>query len=56
MVLAKTKWGADCKVLLQLYRLLIRSWLDYGSIVYSSALLENHICKCYIVILFTIKD
>lgn len=36
-VLAKTKWGADCIVLLQLYRLLVRSRLDYGSIVYSSA-------------------
>ena len=30
-------WGADRKVLLQLYHALIRSKLDYGSIVYGSA-------------------
>lgn len=33
-VLTKTKWGADSNVLLRLYRVLIRSRLDYGSIVY----------------------
>ena len=36
-VLAATEWGADCTVLLQLYRALVRSKLDYGSIVYGSA-------------------
>ena len=36
-VLAHTDWGADRKVLLRLYRSLIRSKLDYGSIVYGSA-------------------
>ena len=36
-VLAHTDWGADRKVLLRLYRALIRSKLDYGSIVYGSA-------------------
>ena len=36
-VLSNTDWGADRKVLLQLYRALIRSKLDYGSIVYGSA-------------------
>lgn len=36
-VLAHTNWGADRYTLLQLYRSLIRSKLDYGSIVYGSA-------------------
>ena len=36
-VLSHTNWGADRTVLLQLYRSLIRSKLDYGSIVYGSA-------------------
>ena len=34
-VLSHTNWGADRTVLLQLYRSLIRSKLDYGSIVYT---------------------
>ena len=33
-VLSHTTWGADRTTLLQLYRSLIRSKLDYGSIVY----------------------
>ena len=36
-VLSHTDWGADRTVLLQLYRSIIRSKLDYGSIVYGSA-------------------
>ena len=40
-VLAHTDWGADRKVLLRLYRSLIRSKLDYGSIVYGSASKSN---------------
>ena len=36
-VLAHSDWGADRKVLLRLYRTLIRSKLDYGCIVYGSA-------------------
>ena len=36
-VLSHTTWGADRKTLLQLYRSLIHSKLDYGSIVYGSA-------------------
>jgi len=32
-----TKWGGDQKTLLTLYRALIRSKLDYGSIIYGSA-------------------
>lgn len=36
-VLARIKWGADCEVLLRLYRTLVRSKMDYGSIVYGSA-------------------
>ena len=36
-VLSATEWGADSTVLLQLYRALVRSKLDYGSIVYGSA-------------------
>ena len=35
-VLSNTDWGADRKVLLRLYRALIRSKLDYGCIVYGS--------------------
>ena len=36
-VLSNTTWGADRKVLLRLYRALIRSKLDYDCIVYGSA-------------------
>ena len=36
-ILSNTTWGADRKVLLRLYRALIRSKLDYGCIVYGSA-------------------
>ena len=36
-VVAHTDWGADRKVLLHLYRTVVRSKLDYGSIVYGSA-------------------
>ena len=35
-VLSHTSWGADRTTLLHLYRSLIRSKLDYGSIVYGS--------------------
>ena len=34
---ADTDWGADRKVLLNLYRTIIRSKLEYGSIIYGSA-------------------
>ena len=36
-VVAHTNWGADRKLLLNLYRTIIRSKLDYGSIIYGSA-------------------
>ena len=36
-VVAHTDWGADRKVLLNFYRTIIRSKLDYGSIIYGSA-------------------
>ena len=36
-VLSHTSWGADRTTLLQRYRSLIRSKLDYGSIVYGPA-------------------
>jgi len=36
-VVCKMDWGADRVVLLRLYRSLVRSKLDYGSIIYSSA-------------------
>ena len=36
-VVANTSWGADQQTLLHLYRSLVRSKLDYGSIVYGSA-------------------
>ncbi|GFX98903.1 putative RNA-directed DNA polymerase from transposon X-element [Trichonephila clavipes] len=44
-VLANIRWGADRTSLLRLYRALIRSKLDYGSVVYSSA------CKSLLKIL-----
>ena len=47
-VLSHTDWGADRTVLLQLYRSLIRSKLDYGSIVYGSAR------KSYLMMLDTV--
>jgi len=36
-VVARTSWGADQHSLLHLYRSLVRSKLDYGSVVYGSA-------------------
>ena len=36
-VLSNTNWGGDRSVLLNLYRSLVRSKLDFGSIVYGSA-------------------
>ena len=47
-VLSHTNWGADRIVLLQLYRSLIRSKLDHGSIVYGSAR------KTYLMMLDTV--
>ncbi|GFY39597.1 putative RNA-directed DNA polymerase from transposon X-element [Trichonephila inaurata madagascariensis] len=44
-ILANTRWGADQTSLLRLYRALIRSKLDFGSVVYSSA------CKSLLKIL-----
>ena len=45
---SSTKWGGDQKILLNLYRALVRSKLDYGSIIYGSAL------KSYLKILDTV--
>lgn len=42
-VVGHTDWGADKNTLLKLYRSLVRSKLDYGSIVYGSA--KKHILK-----------
>ena len=36
-VLSNTNWGGDCSVVLNLYRSLVRSKFDYGSIVCGSA-------------------
>ena len=36
-VVSSTDWGADRSILLNLYRSLVRSKLDYGSIIYGSA-------------------
>lgn len=36
-ILSHQKWGADKEMLLKIYRTLIRSKLDYGCIIYSSA-------------------
>ena len=49
-VLSSTDWGADRSVLLHLYRSLIRSKLDYGSVVYGSAR------KSYLHVLDTIHN
>ena len=37
LLLTCTSWGADQHTLLHLYRSLVRSKLDYGSVVYGSA-------------------
>ena len=47
-VVSSTDWGADKTILLNLYRSLVRSKLDYGSIVYGSAR------KSYLKILDTV--
>ena len=39
--MSSTDWGADKSILINLYRFLIRSKLDYGSIVYGSARKSN---------------
>jgi hypothetical protein len=49
-VVANTDWGADKKVLLRLYKALVRSKLDYGATVYGSA------CKSYIKILDPVQN
>ena len=36
-VLSRKRWGSDRKCLLHIYRSLVRSKLDYGSIIYGSA-------------------
>lgn len=36
-VVAHTKWGADQDTLLELYKTIIQSKLDYGSMIYGSA-------------------
>ena len=43
-MLSNTNWGGDCSVLLNLYRSLVRSKLDYGSVVYGSA--QKSYLKC----------
>ena len=40
-VLSHTEWGADRATLLKLYQTLVRSKLDYGSIIYDSATTSN---------------
>ena len=50
-VVSSMDWGADRKVLLRLYRSLVRSKLDYGCVVYGSAR-QSYLCN---LILLTIK-
>ena len=45
---SSTKWGGNQKTLLNVYRALVRSKLDYGSIIYGSAR------KRYLKILYTV--
>ena len=40
-IVSRTDWGGNRKVLLHLYRSLIRSKLNYGSMVYGSACKTN---------------
>ena len=40
-VLSHTDWGSDTQTLLKLYRALVRSKLDYGSIVFRNAAAED---------------
>ena len=47
-ILSHTDWGADTYTLLKLYRSLIRSKMDYGCMVYSSAT-YTHLKKLYSV-------
>ncbi|GFN91185.1 retrovirus-related pol polyprotein from type-1 retrotransposable element r1 [Plakobranchus ocellatus] len=42
-VVGHTDWGADRATLLKLYRTLVRSKLDYGSVIYGSA--KKHVLK-----------
>ncbi|GFO37332.1 RNA-directed DNA polymerase from mobile element jockey [Plakobranchus ocellatus] len=42
-VVGHKDWGADRATLLKLYRTLVRSKLDYGSVVYGSA--EKHVLR-----------
>ncbi|GFN81299.1 retrovirus-related pol polyprotein from type-1 retrotransposable element r1 [Plakobranchus ocellatus] len=42
-VVGHTDWGADRAILLKLYRTLVRSKLDYGSVIYGSA--KKHILR-----------
>ena len=41
-ILSHKEWGSDTKLLLQLYQSLIQSKLDYGSIVYHTALIDDY--------------
>ena len=43
-VVSSMDWGADRKVLLRLYRSLVRSKMDYGCVVYGSAR-KSYLCK-----------
>ncbi|GFO46827.1 retrovirus-related pol polyprotein from type-1 retrotransposable element r1 [Plakobranchus ocellatus] len=42
-VVGHTDWGADRATLLKLYRILVRSKLDYGSVIYGSA--KKHVLR-----------
>ena len=44
-MLSITSWGGDRSVLLNLYGSLVRSKLDYGSVVYGSA--RKSYLKCF---------
>ena len=47
-VIGNAEWGTDRKVMLRLYRSLVRSTLDYGCIVYGSAPISLT-CRCWIL-------
>ena len=49
-VVSNTDWGGDRRVLLQLYRVVVRSKLDYGCFICGAA------CKSYISLLDPIQN